>query len=374
MATAREGTRRANVGPAAAAVKIVDSDVHPLPRSVEELRSYLRDPWSKVPDNLLASDPLLLYLATGQPYRRDAVPAAGGPAGSDPALAEKQLLGDAGVDHAILLPLVRTFPNQELEAAMCSAMNDWLDATWLTEYNDSGSYWGSINVAAGEPALAVAEIERWAGNPRMVQIRFNAYAGELYGHPSYDPIYKTAQRHDLPIAIHFSKGTGTSLLTPAGYVSTYFEHHALYPVTYGAHLVSLVFGGTFERFPRLKYVFVEGGFCWVAPLLWRMDRLWTEQRSELPDVRRPPSEYVREHVRFTSQPIEEPEDKRSLAHALDWAHAEEILLYSSDYPHWDYDDPTFVVRQLPRDLRRRVFADNALEFYGLPRERAVPRR
>lgn len=354
-------------------VAIVDTDVHPLPHSVEELRSYLRDPWRNVPDNLLASDPLLLYLATGQPYRRDAVP-TGGPAGSDPALAARQLLGDAAVDYAVLLPLVRTYPNQELEAAVCAAMNDWLESTWLTAYDDTGSYWGSINVCAGEPRLAAAEIERWAGHERMLQVRFNAYAGELYGHPCYDPIYEVAQKHGYPIAVHFSKGTGTSLLTPVGYVSTYFEHHALYPVTYSAHLVSLIFGGVFERFPDLKYVFVEGGFCWVGPLLWRMDRYWQELRSELPGLKRRPSEYVHDNVRFTSQPIEEPTDKRRLARALEWADAEHLLMYSSDYPHWDYDDPSFVIRQLPPELRERVFCENALEFYGLPAERrAGPR-
>src|SRR4051794_38140858 len=130
-------TSGAEADAATVAVRIVDADVHPLPRSTAELRGYLREPWTKVPDNLLASDPLLLYLATGQPYRRDAVP-VDGPAGSDPELATRQLLRDAGVDYAILLPLVRTFPNQDLEAAMCSAMNDWLEDTWLTAYNGSG--------------------------------------------------------------------------------------------------------------------------------------------------------------------------------------------------------------------------------------------
>jgi uncharacterized protein len=353
-------------------VRVVDTDVHPVPRSVEELRSYLDRPWSNVPDNLLASDPLLLYLATGQPYRRDSVPSSGGPAGSDPDLAAVQLLTTAGVDFAVLLPLVRTFPNQELEAALCSAMNDWLDATWLTAYNAGGHYWGSINVCAGEASSAAREIERWGGHPRMVQVRFNSYAGAPYGHPQYDPIYAAAERHGFPIAVHFSKGAGTSLLTPVGYLTTYFEHHALYPLTYGAHLVSLVFGGVFERFPNLRWAFIEGGFCWVGPLLERMDRRWEELRSELPWLKRRPSDYVRDHVRFSSQPIEEPADKRQLAAALDYARASELLMFSSDYPHWDFDDPDFVVRQLPRELHDAVLRDNALAFYRLPDVRTPP--
>ena len=101
-----------------------------------------------------------------------------------------------------------------------------------------------------------------------------------------------------------------------------------------------------------------------------MDRYWEAFRDELPHVRRPPSEYVLERVRFTSQPIEEPSDKADLATALAWAHAGTLLMFATDYPHWDYDDPKFVVRQLPAEMRERVLYRNALEFYDLPERRA----
>ena len=147
----------------------------------------------------------------------------------------------------------------------------------------------------------------------------------------------------------------------------------MYPITYGSHLVSLVFGGVFERFPGLKWAFVEGGFCWVGPLLWRMDRYWSECRAELPWLTRAPSEVVREHVRFTSQPLEEPQGRDQLAAALEWADAAHLLMFSSDYPHWDFDDPAFVERHVPKALHDAVFRTNALEFYGLPATRpAVP--
>jgi hypothetical protein len=40
-----------------------------------------------------------------------------------------------------------------------------------------------------------------------------------------------------------------------------------------------------------------------------MDKHWERMRKETPQVKRPPSEYVREHVWFTTQPIEEPDDR-----------------------------------------------------------------
>jgi predicted TIM-barrel fold metal-dependent hydrolase len=347
-------------------VQIVDSDVHTAPRSPDELREYLPRGWEQLPDDVLAPDQRQLY-APQQSIRGDAVPDEG-PAGSDPDLAAAQLLGDAGIGqgYAMLISPIRTFQNREVEAAVCSATNAWLADTWLSAYNAGGHYWGSISICLDAPALACPEIERWAGHERMKQVKVNSYAEAPFGDPRYDPIYETASRLGMPIGVHFAKGSGTSLLTPVGYLPSYVELHSLYPMSYLAHLVSLIFNGTFERFPDLKYVFIEGGFTWVGPLLWRMDRYWEEFRYELPLVRRRPSEYVLDHVRFTSQPIEEPGSKDRLSQALDWAQAERLLLFATDYPHWDFDDPGFVTRQLPTSLRDRVLWKNALEFYDLP--------
>ena len=44
-----------------------------------------------------------------------------------------------------------------------------------------------------------------------------------------------------------------------------------------------------------------------------MDKHWERMRKETPHLKRPPSEYVREHFWFTTQPIEEPENPQDLA-------------------------------------------------------------
>jgi predicted TIM-barrel fold metal-dependent hydrolase len=346
------------------AVRIVDADVHPLPRGPDELREHLPPSWRNVPEQLIASYPLVLYLPPTQPLRRDAVGPNGEIPGSDPSFTERQLFDEAGVDIAILLPLVRNHANPDYESALCQATNEWLAATWLGAYNTHGRYRGSINVCANDPLAAAREIERWGGHPFFAQVRLNAYAGLPYGDPFYDPVYAAAARHRLPVAVHFSKGSGTSLLTPVGFSSYFFEHHALYPTTYAAHLVSLLCNGTFDRFPDLRFVFVEGGFGWVLPVLTRLEAGWSELEQEVP-ARRRLSDYLYEHVRFTSQPIEEPE-RHHLLKLFEWVDAERLLLFASDYPHWDFDDPKQVLARMPKGSRDRIFRDNALELYGLP--------
>jgi predicted TIM-barrel fold metal-dependent hydrolase len=41
-------------------------------------------------------------------------------------------------------------------------------------------------------------------------------------------------------------------------------------------------------------------------------------------------------------------------------------LFATDYPHWDADDPQWIFRHLPKQLRSGILRDNALEFYRLP--------
>jgi transcriptional regulator with PAS, ATPase and Fis domain len=42
----------------------------------------------------------------------------------------------------------------------------------------------------------------------------------------------------------------------------------------------------------------------------------------------------------------------------------DILVFASDFPHWDLDDPAAVIARLPESWRQRVLHDNALDFYA----------
>jgi predicted TIM-barrel fold metal-dependent hydrolase len=362
--------------PAEVPVRVVDADVHPAPRSPDELRAYVPEPWRSRSwaEQIFDAVGSPVYEAPNKAQRRDAYPPGGGPPASSPEFTERQLFEEAGVDYAILFPLtVRPLTNPEHEAALCAATNAWLADTWLSRYNAHGRYRGTLRVCSARPDLAVREIERWAGHPYFVQVMLNPYTRAPYGQAQYHPIYEAAERHGLPVALHVNRSPGMGLLTPVGFASYFFEHHSLYPLMYAAHLTSLVMEGVFERFPDLRVVFVEGGFGWLVPLLWRLDGRWRELAAEVPWVKRLPSQYLRDHIRFTTQPIEEPPAFSQLLQVLEWMEAERTLMFATDYPHWDFDDPLQTVRRLPEPLRRRILCDNALEFYGLPATRPAVR-
>jgi predicted TIM-barrel fold metal-dependent hydrolase len=348
-------------------VRLVDADVHPTPRSKDELRSYLAEPWRSRPPQGY-EDPSL-YLPWGAGVRADSRPAEG-PAGSDRELLERQLLNDAAVDYAMLLPIVRGYNNPDVEAALAAATNAWMADTWLGPWNDHGRYRASINVCADHPEDAVREIERWAGHPWFAQVRVNTYTDAAFGNERYHPIYAAASRHGLPVCVHFSKSVGVKMATPVGHARSYFEVHSMMALNYAAQLVSLIMEGVFARFPSLTFVFVEGGFSWLLPLLWRMDNAWSHLKDEVPLVSRKPSEYVRDNVRFTTQPIEEPPDVRDLLRTYDLVGADSLLMFSTDYPHWDFDNPQQIAfRRMPDALRDKVMFQTALDVYDLPPRR-----
>jgi predicted TIM-barrel fold metal-dependent hydrolase len=101
--------------------------------------------------------------------------------------------------------------------------------------------------------------------------------------------------------------------------------------------------------------------------MWRLDKEWKGLRREVPWVRRLPSEYIREHIRLTTQPIDLPGESEALQAILDQFDASEMLMFSSDFPHHHSSaSPAAFLEHLPAETTRKILRDNAAEFYRLP--------
>src|SRR5437867_1054811 len=84
-------------------------------------------------------------------------------------------------------------------------------------------------------------------------------------------------------------------------------------------------GGVFENFPSYRVVLTEGGTAWITGLMWRLDAEWKALRTEAPWVKRRPSDYLCDHVRFSAQPLERPEDDRHCLQMLEMRDIEYLL-------------------------------------------------
>jgi predicted TIM-barrel fold metal-dependent hydrolase len=347
----------------------VDCDIHNAIPSEAALLPHLPEPWSQY----LERFGLQSYGYGGANYpraspnaaRADAWPSNGTPPGADLPFLRQQLLDKWDIQFGVLNPLIGgpAQLNVEYGAAIATAINDWQVAEWL---EPEPRLRASIVVPYEDGDLAAAEIARRATDPRFVQALVLARTAEPLGRRKYWKLYEAAERHDLPIGIHFG-GTGGHAITGSGWPSFYLEDHVGMPQSFQAQIASFVFEGVFERFPSLKVVVIEGGIAWLAPLLWRMDRAWEQMRAEVPHVHRPPSELVREHVWLTTQPMEEPAKRGQFMQMLAHLDMDDHLMFATDYPHWDFDAPDQAFpERLPQDLELQIFGENARQLYRLP--------
>ena len=332
-------------------VSIVDCDIHPT-LTMPQLLKRLSARWRRHLEQFGRRTPIIteFYPRTANAgFRLDSWPE--GPdafPGSDLGLVQTQLLDEFGLDYGILnsLGLLNCHEMPGLAADMARALNEWM-TEWMDE---EPRLLGALVVPYEYPELAVAEIERRAGDRRWVQLILPDEA---------------ATGHGLPVAVH-TAGYWPHLDT--GWPSYYLEEHVANSMRMQSQLTNYICEGTFDAFPDLRLVLTEAGVAWIAPLAWSLDSAWELLREDSPPISRRPSEIVSEHVWFTTQPIEEPDDERQFAQMIEHAKLGDRLLFATDYPHWDFDSPTQALpRSLGEEQRHKILAGNACQLYGLPR-------
>jgi predicted TIM-barrel fold metal-dependent hydrolase len=295
--------------------------------------------------------------------RHDSWPPSG-PPGSDMDMLRVHVLDAWDMDYGILNPLIGVGSQQNLRyaSAMAQAVNDWQVAAWL---EPEPRLRASLIVPYEDGDLAAAEIDRMGDHPGFAQVLFVVRTMEPLGSRKYWKVYEAALRHDLPIGIHFG-GSGAGPITGAGKPSHYIEDHGGMPTAFQAQVASFVYEGVFEVFPELKVVLIEGGFGWLAPLMWRLDSCYKKLKMEVPHLKRLPSEYIREHFWLSTQPMEEPSRPEYFFQMLEHLDMNDRLMFATDYPHWDFDAPDMALPTgLDADLKRNILAENARILYKL---------
>lgn len=289
-------------------------------------------------------------------------------AGAKVERVQSQLLDECGIDLAILtgstVYAASALSDVDYGSALCRAFNDFTIEHWLAA---DARFRYCLAINPQDPEGAAAEIDRVGNHAGICGVLLPCGAPRPYGQRFYRPIHEACARHGLPLVLHFGmEGMGINgPPTSAGFPSYYIESRLARPGFYEVHMANLIFEGIFERYPNLKLAMVEAGFRWVPGAMWKMDADWKALRHQTPWVKRLPSEYVIEHCRFSTQPMEEPETEEDLAVLVKWAHGERTLMFASDYPHWDFDHPAQVFPKLPGEIRRRILSENAREAFRL---------
>lgn len=339
----------------------IDCDLHPRPPTPLALSRYMDEVWRDTVEvrgidgwatiGYPANAPL-----TMRPDWREAA------ADASPANAAKATLDAFGFEHAIcnnLFP-VQCFRDENLAAAFARAANDWLAAEWLDK---DPRLRGSLLIPTQSLERAVEEIERRAPDRRFVQVLLMAMGEQPLGKSLYWPIYAAAERHGFAIGVHAGSSYHHAP-TGSGWPTYYIEDYASQSQGFHTQLGSLICEGVFVKYPKLKVVLIESGVTWLPPYLWRLSKFWRGVRAEVPWIDRAPEEFLRDNVRLTTQPFDGPVAAEHIGRLMDQMQSDDLLLFATDFPHWQFDGAKMLPPGIPAALRRKILIDNPLATYS----------
>lgn len=272
------------------------------------------------------------------------------------------------IDYQILFPGLMLnlglHPQPEFEVAVSRAYAKWLTEKVLPA--DPGLR-TMLYLPFNDPAASLRLVEEYADAPGVVGFMVTATRYKPVHDNAYAPLYRALEERNQPIGFHAVFNRHERSFEQ---LNKFLSVHALgFTFTNMIHLTNWLVNGIPVRFPGLKVIWIESGLAWLPFLMQRLDHEWEMRSSEAPLLTKPPSEYMREMF-YTSQPLERPSDMNVLKTTFDMINAETQLLYSSDYPHWDFDVPSKIydLPFLSDTARRNILGLNAARLFGLPEE------
>jgi predicted TIM-barrel fold metal-dependent hydrolase len=363
---------------------VVDVDVHHTCKTEAEVAKYLPAEWREFArhetNRAGMRSPLRpatrgagALLGNGA-RRRDTFPADGSPPGSDYETMRAQLLDRYGLHHALLTHErgnQGTILNPGFAVAACQAFNDWTIDKWLTA---DPRFASAVVIPNAHPELAAKEIRRVGSHDQMVGVLVvgNPLMRPL-GDPIYEPIFEAAAAMGLNILCHPAGGSDRSTYTAGGVPSLGLQSPLQLYQEAAHYLSSMITNGVFEKYPSISVQLTEYGITWLPALLWRLDQRYDLMRRESKWLKRWPSEYVTGHIRLSTQPMNEGPGRDTLVQLLETVDGiEDMLCFSTDYPHITADDPTYTARLLPDAWLQKVFCENACKLWGWPVPSAAP--
>lgn len=340
----------------------IDCDIHPRVPNIAALTRHMDDYWRETVEvRGIESFETIAYPASAPLTTRPDARQGKLRADEDAGRLAASLLDKHGFSLAICncLYAVQMIRDEHMAAAFARAVNDWVRTQWLDR---DPRLRASIVVPYQSIERAVDEVNRCAADKRFVQVLFPALGEQPLGKSHFWPIYAAAERHGLTLGVH-AGSTYHHAPTGSGWPSYYLEDYAAQSLGFHAQVGSLVAEGVFIKFPGLKAVLLESGVTWLPAYLWRLEKFWRGVRLEVPWIDRPPGEIVRDHIRLTMQPFDAPDDADTVRRLIDHLPSPDMLLFASDFPHWQYDGDAMLPPGIDDALARKIMIDNPRAAY-----------
>ncbi len=288
-----------------------------------------------------------------------------GPGDQRDAALTRRWMDAMGTDIAFLFPTpmltISGHPVREIQSAYIRAYNRWLCEVILPREPRLRTM---LCLPFADPEECYRTVEEFGDVPGVCGFLVIASHNLPVHDNRYMKMYAKLEERGLPIAFHGSYNWNDHAFATA---NRFISVHALGFVFYNMlHMMNWIVNGLPERFPDLKVVWMESGLAWVPFMMQRLDNEYMMRSNECPALKMRPSEYMK-RMYYSVQPLEVPEDLSILQMTFKMIKAETQLMFSSDYPHWDFDLPS-VIFDLPfldDRAKRNILGETARELFHL---------
>jgi hypothetical protein len=272
-----------------------------------------------------------------------------------------------GIDIQVLLGSLClaacTLRDPGFALAFCKACNNYV-AEFCSAYPDRLK--GVAVVPLQDIPAAIGEARRAVKELGLIGISIPpSLPGKNLDDPTFHLFYEELQELKVPLGIHWGNGTYLPGAGTERFNKHFLTHVVGHPFEQMLAMISLVCGGILEKFPRLKFGFLESGCGWLPYLMWRLDEEYRGRSLEVPLIKDRPSEYIKRGQCFISCSPDE-----FLIPTVAESVGADLIMFSSDYPHADGLFPNSVrtIKErtdISADLKRKILGENAGRFYNL---------
>ncbi len=278
----------------------------------------------------------------------------------------KRWMDAIGIDQVCMFPTpmlsLGLTPRPEVEVALARAYNRWLcEAVLAHEPRIKSSLYLPLN----DPEATYQMVKDFGGKKGVIGFTICSPHYKAVYDNAYCKTYALIEEMGLPLVYHgaFAWGQDKSISLCNRFLAVHALGFSWFNIL---HCTNWLCNGMPERFPKLKVVWVESGLAWIPFLMQRLDNEYMMRSSEVPLLRRRPSEYMREFY-YTTQPMEMVQNREALELTFKMINAETQLLYASDYPHWDMDLPSTIydLPFLTEAAKRNILGGNSRRLFNL---------
>ena len=278
----------------------------------------------------------------------------------------KRWMDALGIDQVCLFPTpmltLGLTPRPDVENALARAYNRWLCESVLAHEPRITS---TLYLPLNDPAASYKMVEDFAGKKGVIGFTIVSPRYKAVYDNAYVKTYAAIEEAGLPLVFHgaYAWGGDQSLQLCNRFMAVHALGFSWFNIL---HCTNWLVNGMPERFPKLKVAWIESGLAWVPFLMQRLDNEWMMRSSEVPLLKRRPSDYMREMF-YSSQPMEMVNNREALELTFKMIAAETQLMYASDYPHWDMDLPSTIydLPFLSEQAKRNILGGNAKRFFNL---------